>query len=139
MKTIITLMTLSLSLSSFALTCDNEALTVTEQCLNYRYVECYQVNRTLTIKNKELVSYFEQSGMLRSNADGSFKTDYVVQENNGFIAKTTANGLPVVIKMNRAQNGLRLEAFNYEEIPGPHGVRVALSPILADWNFQNCK
>jgi hypothetical protein len=139
MKTFITLLTLFSSLSSFALTCDNDALVITEQCLSYRSVECYQVNRTLTIKNKEIVSYFERSGMVRSLADGSFKADYIAQENNSFIAKTSANGLPVVIKMNRVENGLRLEAYNYEEIPGPHGVRTSLSPLLGDWNFQSCK
>jgi hypothetical protein len=122
------------------LECDGKALVIDEECQNYRQVECYARKRQLVINNTEIVSYFEKSGILRSASDGRFLTaSSVEQVNNDFIIKTSANGLPVMIKISRTENAATLEAFNYEEIPGPHGVRIQYSERLADWNFQNCK
>lgn len=122
------------------LQCDNKALVIDEECQSYRFVNCFAKRRQLVINNTEIVSYFEQNGIVRSTHEGRFITDTsVVQDNNNFIVKTSANGLPVMIKVIRKDSKVTLEAYNYEERPTGHGIQLILSEKLGDWKFQNCK
>lgn len=122
------------------LSCDDNALAVDEECISYRYVECFAKRRQLVINNTDIVAFFAINGVVNPAADGRFITDSSVSpQNNGYIVKTSANGQNIQINLTPQGKGLRLEAFAYEEVPGPHGVNIRHSEILADWNFQNCR